>query len=174
MPVPPENIEMDINKPKELVIEKILSVLRYQCGYEVLGILLEDSNNVRIQFSNKTGRIRQVFYKKKRFLSYKPHVGRFAFSLNSAILIHSELEAPALRVKVLTDIQEFIKKGRSVFSKHVISIDKRLRPQDEVLVVNQQDELLAIGKLLIPPKYYHGLDGGVAVDVKKGIKKLKK
>ena len=73
----------------------------------------------------------------------------------------------------MTDISEFIKKGRNVFCKHVVEVDTNLRPLDEVIVVNQEDELLAIGRLKLPVDFITSFKTGIAVMVRKGVDKSK-
>jgi predicted RNA-binding protein (TIGR00451 family) len=80
---------------------------------------------------------------------------------------------PNLRVIVLNEISEFIMKGRNVFCKHVVDVDENLRPLDEVIVVNQKDELLGIGKLKIPVPYVKSFKRGIAVNIRKGVYKSK-
>ena len=78
-----------------------------------------------------------------------------------------------MRIIVLTEISEFIKKGRNVFCKHVVEVDNNLRPLDEVIVVNQKDELLAIGRLKLPVDFITSFKTGLAVLVRKGVDKSK-
>ena len=44
---------------------------------------------------------------------------------------------------------------------------------DEVIVVNQDDELLGIGKLKVPVSYVKAFSIGVAVNIRKGVNKSK-
>jgi predicted RNA-binding protein (TIGR00451 family) len=88
-------------------------------------------------------------------------------------MIIENISTPRLRIIVLNEISEFIKKGRNVFCKHVVDIDENLRPLDEVIVVNQNDELLAIGRLKLPISYVKSFSSGVAVNVRKGVYKSK-
>jgi uncharacterized protein with predicted RNA binding PUA domain len=96
-------------------------------------------------------------------------MGKFSLSLEGAKLLKSNSNSPHFRVIVMDEVQEFIKQGKSVFCKHVIEIDKILRPGNEVIVVNEKDELLAVGKLLIPSLLFAGKSLGVAVSVRKGV-----
>ena len=73
----------------------------------------------------------------------------------------------------MNEISDFIKIGRNVFCKHIIDIDDNLRPSDEIIVVNQEDEILAIGKLVIPVPYVRSFKTGIAIKVRKGISKSK-
>lgn len=85
----------------------------------------------------------------------------------------NKIPSPKFRVCVQTDIQEFIKDGKSVFTKHVVDVDPDLQIGDEVIVVNEENELLAIGKLSLPPKYITQNVDGSCVKVRKGINSLK-
>lgn len=171
MPISRSLFELDINKPRILVIEKICAILRYQFGKSIFNEILMDDRNVEIEFSKNTGKIKNVFYKKQRILTYKPTVGQFNISLHAGKIIKEKTEPPNFRVVILNDVQEFIKDGKSVFSKHVVKMDPNLRPGNEVIVVNEYDEMLAVGKLNIPSILYPSKDLGVAVSVRKGIGK---
>lgn len=80
---------------------------------------------------------------------------------------------PKIRAVVLSEVSEFIRKGRNVFCKHVVDIDSSLRPNDEVIVVNQNNDLLAIGKLVIPVPYIRSFQTGIALKIRRGIGKSK-
>jgi uncharacterized protein with predicted RNA binding PUA domain len=106
-------------------------------------------------------------------LTLRPTNGFLTLTLFSAQILINKISPPKLRVIVLNDISEFIKKGRNVFCKHVVDIDENLRSLDEVIVVNQDDELLGIGKLRIPVSYVKSFSHGIAVNIRKGIDKSK-
>ena len=69
----------------------------------------------------------------------------------------------------MNEISDFIRIGRNVFCKHVIDIDDNLRAYDEIIVVNQENEILAIGKLMIQVPYVRSFKTGVAIKVRKGM-----
>jgi predicted RNA-binding protein (TIGR00451 family) len=71
---------------------------------------------------------------------------------------------------VQNEISPFITKGRSVFAKHVIQVDPKLRARDEALIVNQDDKLLAVGKTYLCPQEMLELTRGTAVRVRHTIK----
>ncbi|MHA2431511.1 MAG: PUA domain-containing protein, partial [Promethearchaeota archaeon] len=124
-------------------------------------------------FSKNTGRMRHIYYQENLLLNFRPTNGFFTLSLFSAKKIIKSVPKPILRVIVQNEISEFIKKGRNVFCKHIIDIDDNLRALDEVIVVNQKDELLAIGKLMFPVPYLRSFKRGIAVNVRRGIDKSK-
>ncbi|UCC19437.1 MAG: pseudouridine synthase [Promethearchaeota archaeon] len=155
-----------------LGLRQIKSISDYQFGKEVTDVLFESIKQIHFERSPKTSKIRYIYYNNDLWLILRPKNGFFTLTLFSAKKIISKLAAPKLRVIVLNEISEFIKKGRNVFCKHVVDIDEDLRPLDEIIVVNQDDELLGIGKLKIPVPYAKSFSIGVAVNLRKGIYKL--
>jgi uncharacterized protein with predicted RNA binding PUA domain len=167
MPLPKDRLELDINKSKSRIIKKIHAILKFQFETDVFEKILT-IDNIRIEFSRNTGNIKYIYIEKERVLSYKPTTGMFTLSIFGAKLLHSHSSSPKHRVIILSEVENFIRQGKSVFSHHVIQIEESLRIGSEVLVVNEQDDLLAIGKLSVPPSYA-GLMIGQAVAVRKGI-----
>jgi len=154
-----------------LGLRQILAISDYQFGVEVSDLFFCDLEHIHFERSPNTNKIRYVFHNKKLLFPLRPNNGLFTLSLYSAKLIISNISTPKLRVVVLNEISEYIRKGRNVFCKHVVEIDDGLRPLDEVIVVNQNDELLAIGKLKLPISYVKSFSSGIAVNVRKGIYK---
>ena len=160
-----------MNNELLLALRKIKAISDYQFGPEVFNAFFDEIENIRIERSKNTGKMKHVYYKGNLILNLKPNNGFFTLSLFLAKIIINKIPAPKLRVIVLTEISEYIKKGRNVFCKHVVDIDDNLRPMDEVIVVNQEDELLAIGRLKIPVPYVRAFKSGIAVNVRKGAYK---
>jgi uncharacterized protein with predicted RNA binding PUA domain len=156
-----------------LGLRQVKAISDYQFGKDITDLLLKDLENIRIERSHTTQKIRYIFLKDNLILILRPNTGFFTLSINSAHTIITNFKPPKLRVVVLNEISEFIKKGRNVFCKHVIDIDENLRPLDEVIVVNQDDELLAIGRLKLPVMYVKSFSSGIAVNVRKGVYKSK-
>ncbi|MBD3254909.1 MAG: pseudouridine synthase, partial [Candidatus Lokiarchaeota archaeon] len=148
---------------------KIKAISDYQFGPEITDVLFANPKKISILKSKNTGKIKYIRYDSEHLLTLRPSNGLFTINFQAASLIRTHCAPPKLRAIVLTEISEFIKQGRNVFCKHVIDIDKNLRPLDEVIIVNQEDELLAIGKLKIPVLYVKSFDRGVAIKVRKGI-----
>jgi len=61
------------------------------------------------------------------------------------------------------DAVPFVKDGKSVFAKFVVDCDPELRPFDECLVVDEKDDLLAVGKCLMNRIEMLSFNYGVAV-----------
>jgi len=151
-----------------LGIRKIKAISDYQFGPEITDVLFKDINNIKLERSRNTNKIRFIYYKNDLLLTLRPTNGFFALTLYSARIILKHTKPPKLRALVMTEISEFIKEGRNVFCKHVVDIDTDLRPMDEVIVVNQDDELLAIGRLKIPAHQVKFFQSGIAINIRKG------
>ncbi|MFW9936305.1 MAG: PUA domain-containing protein [Candidatus Thorarchaeota archaeon] len=156
-----------------LALRKARGITDYQFGSVITDILFSDEKKITFEFSKNTGKIKHIRFEDKIILNFRPNNGFFTLTLFSAKKIIESLEKPTLRAIVLSEISEFIKKGRNVFCKHIIDIDDNLRPLDEVIVVNQEDELLAIGRLMIPVPYVKSFKSGIAINVRKGVYKSK-
>jgi len=154
-------------------LRKVKSISDYQFGQSITDILFEDEKEIKIEFSKNTGKIKHVFYRDELLLNLRPTNGFFTLSLFSAEIIIKNIPKPRLRGIVMNEISDFIKIGRNVFCKHITDIDDNLRPSDEIIVVNQADEILAIGKLVIPVPYVRSFKTGIAIKVRKGISKSK-
>ncbi|MBD3354194.1 MAG: pseudouridine synthase [Candidatus Lokiarchaeota archaeon] len=162
----------DKNLSKMDLFEKTLKILRFQFRTPIFSSIIRDRDELDYSFSKNTGRLRKVIYQNDVILIYKPDVGRFNLTLKGAIYLKKATEPPVYRIIVLTEIQDYIKDGKSVFSQHVLEIDQELRPKDEVIVVNEEDDLLGVGKMMLPPFKPSKQRMGVVVDVRKGINKL--
>jgi len=86
--------------------------------------------------------------------------------------LHTAWESPRLRVIVDEDAAPFARDGKSQFAQFMVDADPDIRPGDEVLVVDQTDELLAVGRALLNRREMLSFQKGVAVKVRKGIEGL--
>lgn len=80
-------------------------------------------------------------------------------------LLHRALAAPRARVVVHYDAVPFVREGRSLFSRHAIAADAAMVPGDSVLLVDSDDQLLAVGRALLAAHEMGRLTRGVAVEV---------
>ncbi|MFW9987156.1 MAG: PUA domain-containing protein [Candidatus Odinarchaeota archaeon] len=156
-----------------LGLRQIKAISDYQFGTIVTDILLDNIDHIKLVRSPKTNKIRYIYHKNNLLLTLRSTNGFFTLTLYSAKKIITNISPPKLRVVVLNEISEYIMNGRNVFCKHIVEIDENLRPLDEVVVVNQNDDLLGIGKLKIPVSYAKSFSRGIAVHIRKGINKSK-
>ncbi|HML05889.1 MAG TPA: PUA domain-containing protein, partial [Methanobacterium sp.] len=74
------------------------------------------------------------------------------------------------RVVVNSDAEPFAREGKSIFAKFVIDIDINIKANEEVLIVNQNDDLLAFGKSILNGQEIKDFNVGQAVKTRKGEK----
>ncbi|MHA1719662.1 MAG: PUA domain-containing protein [Promethearchaeota archaeon] len=161
---------------KNEIYNHVFSILSYQFNENFAYEFLKPFEKITFKFSKKTGKIKHIYLNKVLQANYRAALGTFSISIDAAQRILSKINFPDFRVQVQSDISEFISEGRSVFAKHVKKIDPNLKIGNEVFVVDENDKLLAIGKLSLPPKYIPWFKFGSAVNVRQGInsKKVKK
>lgn len=113
----------------------------------------------------KTGRIRRVYKGKSLFASFRASDGMIvphAF----ARTIHKRTKFPAYRVVIDEQVEEFARKGKTVFAKFVRACGPEVRAGMEVLVVNSNDELLASGTALLSAREMLDFNEGPAVKIR--------
>jgi 7-cyano-7-deazaguanine tRNA-ribosyltransferase len=79
--------------------------------------------------------------------------------------------APKLRVTVKDDSIPFNREGKNVFSAFVDEGDPEVRPMDEVMVVDKNDDIVALGRAILTRDEMFSFRTGIAVKVREGIKK---
>jgi 7-cyano-7-deazaguanine tRNA-ribosyltransferase len=144
-------------------IEKIRGIMEYQFGS---GASESIEKNVRIKKSRRTGRIRWIYRGSELIASVRASDHFIIPKRYLAEKLKGRFEYPKLRVVVDDDAVPFVMEGKSVFAKFVKEIDPDLRANDEVLVVDGKDDLLAIGTLVLSPREIRDFDRGVAVRVR--------
>ena len=95
--------------------------------------------------------------------------GRFTLGITGGLRLLSAFPAPARRVVVGEESEPFVRDGRNAFAKFVTVADDGIRPGDEVLVVNDDDELFAVGRAELSGAEALAFDSGVAVMVRSGV-----
>ena len=146
---------------------RLSAILDMQFGRGASQIL---SGELKVVRSKNTGKIRNIYLDGKHILSMRAGDGLFTLKIEGGKLLHSALEKPHMRVVVNGDSAEYNIQGFNVFSRFVVSADPELRPGDDCLVVTEKDELVAIGRLVIPVRDIPFFKSGIAVRVREGIK----
>lgn len=163
---------MKEQKPDPWTLRQLKVIAQYQFGNEFDEILAPDTINVT--FSKNTNKVREVILEGKRLASIRATDGLYSLGLVGAQRIVDATKSPKRRVIVLSDVAEFIAQGRNVFAKHVVKVDLEILPADEVVVVSEEDKLLAVGKAHLSAAYMLAFQKGIAVKVRYGIDKLQK
>ncbi len=78
------------------------------------------------------------------------------------------IPSPRMRVTIQDDAVEFNKQGKNVFCSFVTDADPDMRLHDEVMVVDKDDKLVAIGRAQLTREEMLCFKKGVAVKVREG------
>jgi len=153
---------------EEFLVELVKMRADYQFGPGAGDVLA--SRGMRVEVSRRTGKPRYIHDSGNRLLAtIRWNDGLLALTLEGAKLLKSHFKPPRLRVVVKNEVRDFIKQGRSVFAKHVIGVDPKIRCGDEVIVVDEEDNLLAVGRAVLSSYEMLAFNSGVAVKVRRGI-----
>ena len=147
-------------------LRRIRSVADYQFGKGV-GVKLFPEN-VEIVRSKRTGRIRYVYLIGRRLATLRPTDGLFSLSIAGAKRIVEDVSSARCLVIVQDDVSKFIAEGGDVFAKHVVKADSSIRPKDEVIVVDESNSVLAVGRAVLSGEEMEVFQKGVAVKVRRG------
>ncbi len=150
--------------------DMINEILSYQYSPQFAETFFHLYPQFSLKFSSRTKKIKYIQENSLILLSYKAQTGTFLCNPDIIPKILQNLLPPQFRVKIQSDVASFVEAGKSVFAKHVISVDPQLRPGDEVFVVDEADRFLALGKLNLPVSQISAFSNGVAVKVRHGIR----
>jgi len=128
------------------------------------------TGNITFMKSKTTGKIRNIFCDGTHILSLRAGDGLFTLKLAGGRRLHRYFKYPALRVIIEDDAVPFVKNGKSVFAKFVKDCDPALRPFDECIIVNEQDQFLAIGRTLLNRTEMRAFHHGVGVKTRESEK----
>lgn len=126
-------------------------------------------DNTKIARSRNTGRIRYVYLDGKLLATLRARDGLYALQVEGGKRLLEIFKPPRLRVTVVQGVEEFIRKGGNVFAKHVADVDPELCAEEETLVVDGHDNLLAVGRSFFNAEEMRSFKVGVAVKVRHGI-----
>jgi len=150
-------------------LRKIRCIADYQFGRGVGDVLFPEE--VVIIHSKRTGRIRYVYLHGELLATLRPLDGLFSLTVEGARRILEGGLAKEMLVVVMDEAAPFVRMGRNVFAKHVVDAAERILPQEEVIVVDGNGEVLAVGRAALTGREMKAFKRGVAVRVRRGAGK---
>lgn len=147
-------------------LKRVRTIADYQFGRGAGEALFPD--NVEFQFSS-TKKVRQIILDRNRLATVRAKDGLLTLGIEGARRLHAFIKYPVHRVTVNGDAAPFVAKGKTAFAKHVVAVDPEIRAGQEVLVVDENDKLLATGKAMLSAIEMLSFKKGIAVDVRNGI-----
>lgn len=164
----------DLDPEDRIGLARIGATAAMELGRGTAPALLgEDPAEVQIHRSRSTGRIRTVDVEGDHVASLRARDGHFTLKPAGARRLHASLPPPRLRVPVREDSVPYNRDGRSVFAGFVAAgtklFDADLPAACECLVVDADDDLVAVGRTRLSAPEMAAFERGVAVRVREGI-----
>jgi len=153
----------------ESALRRIRSIADYQFGKGV-GVRLFPEN-VKVSYSKTTGRIRYVSLNSERLATLRPTDGLLSLSITAARRIAENADFAQCFVTVRNDVSKFVADGSDVFAAHVVKADDVIHAKDEVVVVDENGKVLAVGRALLSSSEMKAFNMGIAVKVRHGCAK---
>jgi uncharacterized protein with predicted RNA binding PUA domain len=149
-------------------LSKVRSIADYQFGKGVGVQLFPD--NIEIQYSPRTGRIRFINLNGERLATLRPTDGVLSLSLKATQTMTEKTPFAKCFVMVKNDVSKFIAAGGDVFAVHVVKVDEEVGAKDEVIVLDEDRQVLAVGRTILSSQEMKAFKTGIAVKVRHGTK----
>lgn len=148
---------------RQFPLEKIRFLADVQFGQESGKALFGE--NIKIDISKNTGRIRTVRKNGEIIATMRAHDGYLALTMEGAKIIKELHKGIKNRVRVTEDSAKFNALGKSVFYQFIKECDPQIIPYNDVLVVDPQDNLVAVGRALASGREMREYKKGIAVTI---------
>ncbi|NLE03547.1 MAG: pseudouridine synthase [Crenarchaeota archaeon] len=149
-------------------LRRIQSIADYQFGKGAGQVLFP--KDVEIQYSNATGRIRYINLNNNRIATLRPTDGLLSLSIDAAKILKQHLPLSHCFITARSDIAKFVADGGDLFAAHVVKVDKDVCPKDEVIVLDEEDQVIAVGRAFLSSSEIEAFKTGIAVKVRHGSK----
>jgi uncharacterized protein with predicted RNA binding PUA domain len=153
----------------ENALSRIRSIADYQFGKGMGAKLFPD--NVEVTYSKTTGRIRYVHLNGERLVTLRPTDGLFSLSITAARILAENRGVAKCFVTVQQDVSTVIAEGHDVFAAHVVEADSVIHAKDEVVITDEENNVLAVGRAVLSSAEMQAFKTGVAVKVRRGCEK---
>jgi conserved protein with predicted RNA binding PUA domain len=120
-------------------------------------------------YSRRTGRIKSFSFDNQLAGTLRTD-GGIALTLSGAEILMKNAQFKTNCVIPIQEAVPFVSEGRSLFCKHVKWCGSNVGVGSDVVVIDDNDKILAVGRARIASNMMKGFDAGVAVRVRQGIK----
>ncbi len=124
----------------------------------------------RLYYSRRSARVKLIHLDGKLFATVKPN-GAMALSMYGASILASSPRFRDNCVMVSDEVVQFVKGGRSVFNKFVVSAGANIYPKSEVAILDGKGKVVGVGMAVLNGAHMTQFKTGVAVKVRAGIAK---
>jgi archaeosine-15-forming tRNA-guanine transglycosylase len=155
-----------VEKPSQRLLRRLRAIADYQFFLGAGEALIPDDSKVLI--SRNTGRVRAIVGEGGIIATIRASDYRLLLRFIGGAALHRVSRFPTMRVVVVDEVADEIRRGGNLFARHVLYIDEDLRPWDEVLIVDESDKLCGVGRLLLSPREILYFTKGVAAITREG------
>ncbi len=159
---------LEQGKTRDFNLEKLRFLSDFQFGEGSGRILFPD--DVRIDVSKKTGRIRTVRNGDRIIATMRAHDGYLALTIDGAIILNDAFPGMKNRVRVTEESAAFNSQGKSVFFQFILDADPHIIPYNDVIVIDPENRVVAVGKALASGIEMLQYKKGMAVTINHHIK----
>ncbi|NKE36248.1 PUA domain containing protein [Natronococcus sp. JC468] len=143
------------------------TITDYQFGAGAGASLFPPTESLTVKRTT-SGRPQQVHCANGRLVSFGID-GRFTLGIEGGRRLDAALAHPAYRVVVDDESEPFVREEKNVFAKFVLEAGSEIRPGDEVVVVHERGEVLAVGTARLDGPAMGDFETGMAVSVREGV-----
>lgn len=147
-------------------LSDLRTIADYQFGAGAGATLFPPGESLTVRRTT-SGRPQQIHADCGRIASFGTD-GRFTLGIEGGRRLQTALAHPAYRVVVDDESEPFVRDGKNVFAKFVRGVGDEIRPGDEVLVVHERGDLLAVGRAELDARAIRDFETGMAVHVREG------
>ncbi len=151
----------------ENTLSKLRATADYQFGNGVGEKLFPE--NIEVQLSPRTGRIRFINLNGERLATLRPTDGLLSLSIKAARFMAENTPFAKCFVTIKSEVAAYIAKGGDVFAVHVVKVNEEIRAKDEIIVLDETGNVLAVGRAQLSSVEMTAFKIGVAVKVRHGI-----
>jgi conserved protein with predicted RNA binding PUA domain len=148
-------------------LSSLRTIADYQFGSGAGEALFPPDESLTVKRTT-SGRPQQVHCEAGRLVSFGID-GRFTLGIEGGRRLDAALEHPSYRVVVDDESEPFVRDEKNVFAKFVLEAGSEIRPGDEVLVVHERGELIAVGTAELDGEAIEDFGTGMAVHVREGV-----
>ncbi len=125
----------------------------------------ENFDDIDLQLSRKSGRIRYIFKDNVRLGTIRSKDGFFVPSLEGAKLLKDHMK----HIIANDEAVPFVKKGKTLFAKHVVEADEGILPGEEVIITDKGNNIIANGTAELTTDEMITFERGPAVSMRDSL-----
>lgn len=148
-------------------VRKIRAVADMQFGCGAADALFDGS--LELVTSKRTGKVRNVLCDGEHVLSLRARDGLFTLKIAGAARLHEAFDDRRLCIVMDDEAVPYVRDGKSVFARFVADADPELRPGDEAVIVDENDELIGVGQCRMNRDEMLSFQRGMAAKTREGL-----